>query len=1266
MNCGRNLAILLDFSVHSLLTAKLKRHYGSTRHTRMERAKFRSIMRGENESVMNFEVRLRHGVRYCGYTGATLNDCLVEQFIQGINNKAIAKKLLEKEGTMSLNEAVEIANAVLLIEAGSNGATASASASASGVSHSEGPIKGTLARVTTVKCFRCNREGHRASDKDKCRAVTQTCNTCGQKGHFSGAKFCKQTKRSQGSSKQFTPKGRKPDSRKGTQNQIEEGVADAEKKETSSHSVTFLCAVSNMNDETPKCVAEVLGENIPFLIDSGAVANIVSKTIYEMIKDKVVLEKPSKTLYAFGQSEPLNMKGQFQAVVKVQDKSVNALFFVYDGDNAISNLMSAKTARDLSSLHVQAAVSEQNLEGVIKSRYSQCFKGVGKLKGCNITLHVDPQCEPVAQPVRRVPFGYKDKVTQLLERLVAEDIIEPVEGVGSRWVSPIVIVPKSNGEVRMCIDMRQANKAIVRECYPIPTVQEMLVEMNGAKVFSKLDLRQGFFQCELETGSRDVTTFVTHMGLFRMKRLSMGVTSAPECFQYTIQKVLNGLAGVLNMADDIVVFGRDAQEHQERLFKVMDRLLECGLTLSEEKCEFGLSSVKFLGHIISAEGITADPEKVKAIVCARAPTNVSELRGFLGLVQYVGRYVPDLATVAAPLRELTKKSVEFHWGPNQEKSFKKIQQLMSSCETLAYFDRNAPITLVADASPVGLGAVLLQEQGGINRVIAYGHRSLSEVESRYSQTEREALGVVWACEHFKMYLLGSRFRLITDHKPLVHIYSNARSKPTPRLERWSLRLQPYDFQIVYEPGASNIADPMSRLSVSSDLPEAIVDAKDYIGMVSVDAVPHAMSWDEIQVASDSCPEVQTIKEAITTGKWDTCSVSVKAVKDELSVCDEVILRGSRILIPSSLRGKVLELAHEGHQGIVKCKQRLRSKVWWPRLDQDVEGICKSCESCQLLAGPEPPVSITPTKMPDGPWQFCSCDLLGPLPDGRSVIVVIDYYSRFFEAGLLKSTKTDKVVEFLDTIFCRFGYPQALRTDNGPQFISGEFRLYLETHGIHWVSTTPLWPQANGLVERANRTILKVLKIACVEKKDLQVEFRKFLVAYRSTPHSGTGCTPFALMFGREMRTKILQLETSVRSKEVVRDNDAEYKLRMKAYADRNASESKVEVGDTVVLKHENRSKLDPNFKPERFTVTGLDGSDMVVCADKDGSVKRRNVSFAKKLQSPSAVGTEEPQGVAVEVPRPLESSDVVVPKESLRMSTREHRLPVRFQDYHMY
>ena len=189
----------------------------------------------------------------------------------------------------------------------------------------------------------------------------------------------------------------------------------------------------------------------------------------------------------------------------------------------------------------------------------------------------------------------------------------------------------------------------------------------------------------------------------------------------------------------------------------------------------------------------------------------------------------------------------------------------------------------------------------------------------------------------------------------------------------------------------------------------------------------------------------------------------------------------------------------------------------------LKGICKSCEPCQLVARPEPLVPITPTLMPDGPWQFCSCDLPCPLPDGRSVIVIIDYYSRFFEVRLLKSTKTEKGFEFVDTTFRRLGYPQALRTDNGPQFISIEFKLYMGTRGIQLVSTTPLWPQANGLVERTNRSILKVLKIACVEKKIPQVKFRKFLVAYRSTPRSGTGCPPFALMFGREIRTKISQL-----------------------------------------------------------------------------------------------------------------------------------------------
>ena len=285
---------------------------------------------------------------------------------------------------------------------------------------------------------------------------------------------------------------------------------------------------------------------------------------------------------------------------------------------------------------------------------------VGKLKETKVKLHLSKTYEPIAQPVRRLPFGYRDKVADLLERLQKEDIIETVEGVASKWVSPIVVVPVTDNDIRMCIDLRKVNQAVIREKYPITTMQEMLAELNGAKVSSKLDLKQGFFQLELETESRDITTFETHVCLFRMKRLSMGTSCAPDIFHYTIQKVLTGLPGVLNMADEMVVFGKDAAEHKKRLVRVMNRLSESGLTLNPGKCQFGLSSICFLGHFISDKGVEADPCKL-AIVTTRAPANVSELRRFLGLVKWVGRYIPDLATLAAPLKELTRKSVPFEW-----------------------------------------------------------------------------------------------------------------------------------------------------------------------------------------------------------------------------------------------------------------------------------------------------------------------------------------------------------------------------------------------------------------------------------------------------------------------------------------------------------------------------------------------------------------------------------------------------------------------------
>ena len=357
--------------------------------------------------------------------------------------------------------------------------------------------------------------------------------------------------------------------------------------------------------------------------------------------------------------------------------------------------------------------------------------------------------------------------------------------------------------------MRQANTVIERSRHPIPTIDDVLSELRGSTVFTKLDLTMGFHQLELKEGiSRDVTTFTTHAGLFRYKRLMFGICSAPELYQHVISQVLQGAGctGCRNISDDIVVYGKDVADHDEKLRKVLHTLKHRDLTLNKAKCIFRMNRIEFMGHLLSERGIGPTESRVKALQEARAPNDSAEVRSFLGLVNLSGRFISDLATKAEPLRRLTQKNVPFKWEKDQEKAFQELKNSLTDVDTLAYFNPALKTKVIADASPVGLGAVLLQEQGeGAWRAVCYASKSLSAVERRYSQTEKEALALVWSVERFHVYLLGREFELVTDHKPLEVIYSLI-SKPNTRIERWVLRLQPYHFTVTYKPGKENIAD----------------------------------------------------------------------------------------------------------------------------------------------------------------------------------------------------------------------------------------------------------------------------------------------------------------------------------------------------------------------------------------------------------------------------------------------------------------------------
>ena len=466
----------------------------------------------------------------------------------------------------------------------------------------------------------------------------------------------------------------------------------------------------------------------------------------------------------------------------------------------------------------------------------------------------------------------------------------------------------------------------MRERHPIPTIEEVLQDLSGSTVFSKLDLKWGFHQVELAEESQEITTFVTHRGLYRYRRLMFGIASAPENYQKIVKDVLRDCKEAASIADNVIVHRQGVKEHDDNLFAVLNRLKECGLTLNDGNCQFRLPRLTFYGHDLGKQGITLSEEKIDAIVNALSPKNASEVRSFLIIVQYSAKFLPNFVEVAEPLRILTRKDQKFTWGEDQEEAFRELKKLMTSAEKLAYFKNGCKTRVVADAGPTGLGAVLTQLQEGQWRVVAYASRNLTAVERRYSQTEKEALALVWACERFHLYVYGREFELETDHKPLECIYSRT-SKPSARIERWVLRLQGYQYKVIYRPGKTNIADALSRLNQTTPKDKSGEEIE-VVRMIAEESTPVALTVRDVEIASEEDAELTSVRHYIQHGNWHECKMPYyMCVKNELCVLGKLVLRGTRIVIPRRLRDDVLHLAHVGHQGIVKMKQRLGTKVW---------------------------------------------------------------------------------------------------------------------------------------------------------------------------------------------------------------------------------------------------------------------------------------------------------------------------------------------------
>ncbi|MCG8113721.1 MAG: RNase H-like domain-containing protein, partial [Candidatus Thiodiazotropha taylori] len=1112
---------------------KLSAYFEPKKNVAYERHLFHKAKQSADETIDNYIVRLSKLAVSCDFTDK--HEMVRDQVVNSCYSTKLRKKLLEEE-KLTLEKVQSISRTHELSETHSKRMeipdenTANAGANndevnrvrhtKSGRNRNQGARPKDYNRSTrpmgqrfkpqdrrpqgdtTAICYRCGEKGHYGKSCEKTKDVT--CYACGGKRHF--AKMC----RSKGKIVHVL----------------------SENSESAEHEREELFVLEGKNDATLSLSVE--GKLIDILIDSGASTNVIDKSTYEQVKTtENYLSKSQAKIYPYGSKIPLELLGKTKLKVQIGSSYHEIDFQVVKGSG--KPLIGRKTATELGLLRIgvsndclsleQSNISYGNTDTIIRS-FQDRFKGTGCLKDFELDLQIDKSVTPVAQPLRQIPFKMKKQVEDKIDELERNDIIEKVTGP-TPWVSNVVPVPKQNNSVRLAVDMRQANKAIMRERFPMPNIDSTLQQMNGASIFSRLDLVEAFHQVTLSPQTRYITTFVCHKGLYRYKRLNYGISSASEQFQRILQQILQDIPNCKNIVDDIIIYADNQEDHDKVLRMVLTRLREKNLTLNKNKCEFNKSELKFMGHILSKNGIQIDEAKVKAVRDAEPTKSANEVLSFLGLVTFCAKFIKNYATTAEPLRKLTRGNVPWEWGPEQQTAFETLKQRLISAEVMAYYNPSAETHLIVDASPCGVAAILNQKQSnGDVRPVAYASRTLTPTERRYSQTEREALAVLFGIQRFHIYLYGMQnFTVYSDHKALERIFTSAHQAPT-RIQNFVLKLQPYSFTVKFLKGSENISDILSRTPIHETNNETCDLTEKYVNYVMESSLPIALTLEEVQKECEADDTLAKVRKCIQGNRWGKSEIlrPYRQIKNELTVKGSVILKSNKIIIPKSLQRRVLELAHESHQGIVKTKQLLREKVWWPNIDNDVMNKVKTCHACQVTSVPprEPPVVMT--KLPEGPWQQLGMDLTGPFENKYYILAVIDYYSRFPLVEIITSITSQTMISHLRKWFSILGYPLEIRTDNAQNMVSAEMELFFKENGIKHSYSMPFFPRQNGEIERFNRSLKKCIQSAIAENKNWRTELQTFLLHYRATTHSTTNVSPAEALLNRPIRTKLPEVQ----------------------------------------------------------------------------------------------------------------------------------------------
>lgn len=987
------------------------------------------------------------------------------------------------------------------------------------------------------------------------------------------------------------------------------------------------------------------------MIDSGSDINVLAEEDWDVVhelgrQDEMDLYeyevRPGDKVKAFAAHSPLTMLASFKAWLSTEVKGKPerfVKFFIVRGGT--KTIIGRHTA---SSMRLLAMGSQVNTMVVLPCQNSNDEVEFPKMPGELITFDIDDTVVPTKNAYYSIPAAFSKQAAERLAKMSKQRIIERVLRA-PRWISGMSAVPKGTSDFRLVVNMRGPNRAIKRSYYPLPRLDEIQRELHGATVFTKLDLSSAFHHVELDEESRELTTFMAEDGMYRFTRLVFGVNCAPEKFQEIMKRKFRDVPGLIIFVDDFLIYAQSLNELEQRTGLVMKILAENNLQLNDKKCEYAKESMPFLGHELSSAGLNIDAVKVAAVRAFRRPNTVKELQSFLGTVGYVNTFIPDYGTLTHDLTAIATGDT-LEWSDKAQQAFEKTKEAVIHCTvTKGFFSDTDKTVLWTDASPWALGAVLTQvDSKGVDRIISFASKSLTKTERAYPQIQREALGVVWAAEHFQYHLRGREFLIKTDAKAVAFIFNRERESTKrilSRAEGFALRLSEFRYTIECVSGNDNIADAPSRLY---DGPPTHYEERDgpweigalYGAAEHVDYDDSILTLEELRITSRQDPVLKHIAKSLRgnedAGTWthkastDDASFAsdlalFRAAREELYVDEDLVMKSGMVVVPRELYQKALQVAHLGHPGATATKSILRARVWWPRMDRDVERYVAACESCTLVSRQAPPVPMTRTMLPTSVWESLAIDYNGPYKalNGGLLLVIGDVYSRYLVIAPVASTDFKSLQSVLETLFKQYGYPKTVKCDNGPPFSSSPFETYLAQRGIKKVHSSPYYPQQNGLAERYMQVANKAMQIAGLKGTSSIEMVGQAVRAHNSAKHRITNVSPEELMLGRKVRRGLPLMGSSTVSHDdqLIRERDTAEKLKAKVREDgkRSAKETKIRVGDSVFVRRMIRAKGESRFHPEKWQVTAKVKGDLELQAT-DGRTIKRNVTLVKKIIHP--------------------------------------------------